>query len=254
MSYILDAIKKSEQQRQRAEVPSLYMATVSAGVKKQHAFLFYGVAALILICAGIFIGWLRPWQQGNVAGVAEIRNRSVSEANPRHAAPLQPPELDKRSNPGLPPPTSKSPANLFAFPWTSEKSLAQGGSLPVNNGVKDMASNALVQKVPERMLTEPIPSAVENGASLETATVGKPAQEPAIVAIEALPLSIQQELPKLNVSGYAYSNIPKERTVGINDRLLQEGEYLARGLRLERIDPDGLVFSYKKYYFRQSLQ
>ena len=41
--------------------------------------------------------------------------------------------------------------------------------------------------------------------------------------------------------------------VGINDRLVQEGQYLADGLKLEQITPDGLIFSYKSYRFRKSL-
>ncbi len=31
----------------------------------------------------------------------------------------------------------------------------------------------------------------------------------------------------MSISGYAYSSVPKDRSVGINDRVYQEGEYLA---------------------------
>ena len=84
-------------------------------------------------------------------------------------------------------------------------------------------------------------------------TIDETVQEQKIIAMTELPLAIQQEIPKMTISGHAYSTVPKERIVGINDRLLQEGEYLSPGLRLEQITADGLVFSYKKYLFRHSL-
>ncbi len=73
------------------------------------------------------------------------------------------------------------------------------------------------------------------------------------VAIGELPPAIGQEIPPISIQGHVYSSEPKDRIVGINDRLLKEGEYLAPGLRLEQITPDGLVFSYKNYLFRRDL-
>jgi general secretion pathway protein B len=64
---------------------------------------------------------------------------------------------------------------------------------------------------------------------------------------------IQQEIPVMSIPVHTYSTTPKERVVGINDRLLQEGDYLAPGLKLEQIAPDGVIFSYKNYLFRHGL-
>jgi hypothetical protein len=36
--------------------------------------------------------------------------------------------------------------------------------------------------------------------------------------------------------------------------MLQEGEDLAPGIRLEQITPDGMIFSYKGYRFRRGVQ
>ncbi len=69
-----------------------------------------------------------------------------------------------------------------------------------------------------------------------------------------LPASIQQEIPKISISGLVYSDDSQGRLVGINDQLLREGEYPAPGLKLEQITPDGVIFSYKKYRFRRDAQ
>ena len=74
------------------------------------------------------------------------------------------------------------------------------------------------------------------------------------MAIAELPVSIQQEIPKMSISVHAYSGTPKERLVGLNERMLREGDYLAPGLLLEQITPDGVIMSYKGYRFRRGVR
>ena len=69
-----------------------------------------------------------------------------------------------------------------------------------------------------------------------------------------LPLSIQQEIPKMMITVHAYSRATQERLLGINDRMLREGDYLAPGLLLEQITPDGMIMNYKGYRFRHGVR
>ena len=69
-----------------------------------------------------------------------------------------------------------------------------------------------------------------------------------------LPLSIRQEMPTLSISVHAYSHEPKDRLVGINDRVFHEGEDLAPGLRLEEITPNGMILRYKGYRFLRGVR
>ncbi|OFZ66092.1 MAG: hypothetical protein A2V79_02040 [Betaproteobacteria bacterium RBG_16_56_24] len=62
MSYILDALKKSDQQRQRGTTPALPIAQVTVAVPKRHLFIYYGLLAAVLLVTGVMIGWLHPWQ------------------------------------------------------------------------------------------------------------------------------------------------------------------------------------------------
>jgi general secretion pathway protein B len=69
-----------------------------------------------------------------------------------------------------------------------------------------------------------------------------------------LPLALQQELPPLTISVHAYSGRPGDRLVGINNRMLREGDSVAPGLKLEQITPEGMVFGYKGYSFRRGVK
>jgi len=58
----------------------------------------------------------------------------------------------------------------------------------------------------------------------------------------------------MTVTVHAYSATPKDRLVGVNDKLLREGDSLAPDLVLEKITPDGMVLSYKGTKFQRGLR
>jgi general secretion pathway protein B len=68
-----------------------------------------------------------------------------------------------------------------------------------------------------------------------------------------LPPAIQQELPPMSISVHAYSDKAGDRLVGINNRLLHEGQEVAPGLRLEQITRDGMILSFRGYNFRRGV-
>jgi general secretion pathway protein B len=75
-----------------------------------------------------------------------------------------------------------------------------------------------------------------------------------LIKLSELPIAIQQELPAMSITVHAYSSRPAERLVGINDRLLHEGDDVAPGLKLEQITPEGMILSYKGYNFRRGVR
>jgi general secretion pathway protein B len=58
----------------------------------------------------------------------------------------------------------------------------------------------------------------------------------------------------MTITVHAYSRAPKDRLVGVNDKLLHEGDAAAPDLVLERITPDGMVFTYKGVRFQRGVQ
>jgi hypothetical protein len=56
------------------------------------------------------------------------------------------------------------------------------------------------------------------------------------------------------VSAHYYSAEPRSRFIRVNDQALREGQTGAAGLKLEKITPDGAVFSYQGYRFQMGIE
>ncbi len=222
MSYILDALRKSDQQRRRNAAPTLLTLQPSAVVRKRPAYLAYGLAAAILVGGGVVIGWLRPWQSEQAAprGPEPVAVKPI-EARPIETNPIE-------AKPGQ----AASTASGIAPPATP---VPKPDGLPPEAKAPDSAGAAAP---PERRV-----DIAAADAAGET-----------VISMESLPLSIQQELPKIAISVHAYSKTPARRLVGIGNRILHEGDYLAPGLKLEEITADGMILGYKGYRFRRGVK
>ena len=97
---------------------------------------------------------------------------------------------------------------------------------------------------------QPAPVASAPAVASRQQTLPTPPSDQRVFSVNELPASLQRELPPISISGFARSSDPKDRMVIINERVIQEGEELAPGLKVEEIVPNGVTFSYKGYRFR----
>ena len=232
MSYILDALRKSDLQRQRGATPTLLTAQVTAAEPRAPEYWIYAAIAAVLLGAGIVIGWLRPWQSEPAREEAPIARDVVAATSP-DPRPSAPAPVAAAPAPALPA-MSGNPARDRSAPSPSN---AEGRGMPAD--AVTTAPREAPMPVPEK--------AVATGPA-------DPAQEQRAVTMGELPLSIRQELPSMQISLHLYSTRPRNSFVSVNGRMLQEGEDLAPGIRLEQITPDGMVFSYKGYRIRRGVQ
>jgi general secretion pathway protein B len=263
MSYILEAIRQSEQQRQGA-APSLAAAPMFTHAAKEPEFLRYGIASAALLAAGIMIWWLPPGQHGDPADAAHTISQPPAESMPPQNAPMQTTPLDGASPA---PPVPSHPADILHPEVVEELHIMEVKpyTVTVHKNAKPRrtpppASERITPATPER--SQPNNEAASRPSQKEPPlradeTSGTGATQASadgkVLAMHELPPAILHEIPQISISGYSYSTTPEERTVGINDRLIQEGQYIADGLRLEQITPNGLIFSYKNYRFRKSV-
>jgi general secretion pathway protein B len=216
MSYILDALRKSDQQRQRGTAPTLQTAHMGTQAHKRPVVLVYGALGTILIGAGIAIGWLHPWQSEQPA--AAIGAARTLESASRGNAPL--------------------PANSVLTPSAPPTMTANTQPRRTSRG-SDAAAK------PAAMTSAALPA--------DSAGAATAAQQNKVMNLSELPPAIQQEIPPMSISVHAYSPRPSDRMVSINDRMLREGGAVQPGLALEQITPDGMVFSYKGFHFRRGV-
>jgi general secretion pathway protein B len=243
MSYILDALRKSDQLRRRSGAPTLMLGQAEAVVPKRPALLWYGVFALVLLGAGIAIGWLRPWQQAP-SQPAPVASSATPPAPGKVAAPAVQPSAPNPAT-ALPPviapatPPASAPAAAVAAAVAPEQAR---GARPIETPGAPACAETAIPALPPRQ--EP----VRGG---KTAAGAPPPA--AVMTLAELPVAVQQDLPPMSVSVHAYSAKAGDRLVGINNRLLHEGEDVAPGLKLEQITPDGMILSYKGYTFRRGV-
>lgn len=249
MSYILEALRKSDQQRQRGAAPTLPAAPAPAAASRQPAFLLYGLLAALLVGAGMVIGWLRPWQSEQAAPArpapVAVRPEPIAvrplESNPRQAAPT-PSQMAPRPKPETRPQSATPPVQAAPAP------IAAQPQPPAHTGSKADGTRRQADALVSGRKPAPAPEQPAGNAAADAA------RAQAVIAMAELPLALQQELPAMTISVHAYSGNPRDRMVGINNRMLREGEYVVPGLKLEQITPDGMIFGYKGFSFRRGVK
>jgi len=234
MSYILDALRKSDQQRQRGAAPTLQSAQFMAvSAPEPPPRWFYVVLVAVLAGAAFVIGWARPWQ-------TEAPRAGTIVLTPAAPAPRPSASPDSVTLERLAPATRKPPS---AAPRRHPRGSIAPQSAPAGASKRE-ASRAAATAGQAKLAPEK-PAHAGNAS-------GPPDEK--IPRLAELPASLRQEIPQMTITVHAYSRTPKDRLVGVNDRLLHEGDALAAGLVLEKITPDGMIFSYKGTRFRHAVQ
>lgn len=227
MSYILDALKKSEQQRQRGAAP-ITLTTPAAVAPRSPAAYRTGLLALALIAAGIAIGWLRPWQ-----------------------SPPPPPAIVVKPPISMPPPASAPHPAIVNAPRVDPLAAAPPvQSPPVRATARDPAPPpAEAESAPPLKPAPPVEAIAAMPAAMEA---GEPPAK--VMALGELPQAVRQELPAIAISLHAYAREPRDRVVMINNQMLRQGDFVAPGLRLEQITQEGVVLSYQGYRFQRGVR
>lgn len=227
MSYILDALKKSEQER---ELVRMLRTAGAAGYFWAPARRRLWPAIVVLaLFAGITLTVLRWWPAQEHTSVAN----EIASESPLPAQAV----------------VTREPAVMTAAPPpTSPVVMA-----PSRSATNDLANQARVASAPESAPVAPTPPHVSDKPA-----AGQPANPEATAPIDAaavpllreMPADFRRQLPELTVNIHLYSADEAENLVYINDRQLRRGEQLEGGIKLEEIVPDGVVLSYAGTYFK----
>ncbi len=195
MSSILDALRKSEQERQNTAGQGIsmpYPATIK--YENNSRLIPVPLAIVVATCIGLAMWW---------AGFTAKDNK-----------------------PAAVPPVSASPVALQPKPAVAD---SKAKNLPKR---KDGARNERTAIVAPRK--QPAKSPVV--ATPAAAPPVKPAGDPL------------QGMPPLDIAGFMHDEQGGNIAI-INDRLLNEGDEVSPGLRVEKIKDDSVIFNYKGYVF-----
>jgi general secretion pathway protein B len=245
MSYILDALKKSEKERRRGKVPDLLTAQDTVVKKTKRRLLWPYILILVLMTnAGIILFLLKPWHSKKPAIVSysnSVQQQQLAEV-PKVEMPVSTP-LPDHKNRETQEVTPKSAYSANESEKISQKRVK----------IQNISNQYQAQQEPEEEISQPAPE--ENQEMKHSAEKHQPASEPdpsltkRIIEMRELPLLVMNSLPRLTFSVFIYSDDPNSRIVSINGKALKEGQNLTEDIKLLKIVPDGVILSYQNYRF-----
>ena len=258
MSYILDALRRSEKERRQGTRRDFLTVQDAIGEEsKERSLIPYLLIISLLINAAVLVWWFNPWQSKKSG---QTSSYSTAKQQPESKQAL-PPSQQTTSASGLRTKiegdTAPSDRGIITSKKEGRPKSANRQQLPMNASTdsENRASNpraeigvkSLHEITPViRQQTRPIQQ-VPSGQKRTIKNVAS--GESTLYGIEDLPLSIQRSLPPITISVSLYSDEPGSRMAKINSAMIREGEYLTTGLRVEEITPDGVIFSYQNYRF-----
>ena len=232
MSYILDALRRADAERERGAVPGLHAQqfTLSPdddeGTNNRSRTLLYvsiGLgAALIAALAWKLLG-----------------------SDP----PVPPPALPMAAPPAPAWPTTAAPtAGTLPMAATASASAAMTIARPALSPTS-AATTTMTPATPARSPRAPASAPVSRPPA--GATTANPTAPPGnrIYTQAELPEDVRRGLPKLSVGGASYSSDAASRMVIINGQVLHEGDKIGNGLVLQQIKLKTAVLSTKGYRF-----
>ena len=207
MSFILDALRKSELERQRQSGPSIAELPVARDDRRLPWALF-AIGLLLAVNVGVLLFFLLREKTGAIPAIGTSSTTAPVVAALVAAAPTP--------RPATVPPAAGSPV---ADAQVSEADPIPAASLP--------------PPAPDPTLLPDAP------VTYAAAPVGELPP-----SIDDLPAQTTAGLPELSIDLHIYADDPAKRVVFINGRRYQRGGVLVEGPTVEEINREGAVLSY----------
>lgn len=269
MSFILDALKKSETDRQRQNGPALFEVRVAPPRDKLPLWAV-GLGVLLAVNL-VIVAWVLLRRSTPADAPSPPATALQSSAQPPYGsqALAPPPSMSAQQGPAYPPSANAIPAN--GAPPTAQMGQTAGmtqspppGTGSVQGGAQPMPQNAAYSQATGSANTAPPvntdlqSAATDSGEKLNPDDVA-PAADPGPPqpfgnhvsrnTLSGVPLyndvAATTRLPTLRLDLHVYAASPPERFVMINMHKLHEGDALpSEGVRVESITPYGAVLSH----------
>lgn len=227
MSFILDALRKSEAERQRQDGPTLLEVRPSRPQRRMPLWVI-GLGVLLLLNMGVLLWFLlrTPPEAARAthAGASAPASVTASAASTRPSGPPPVETAPVAANPlSVSPPVAAAPP---APHLTPSSSVAAGASPPPRVIAPTPAVAAAPRAAPAAKSAKPPPEASDSAANLPDYS------------------HVASGLPALRLDLHSYSPEPDQRYALINMHKVREGDTLPEGPRVQQILPEGVVLSY----------
>jgi general secretion pathway protein B len=211
VSYILDALRKSENERRQGDTPGITATRYRVDKRSRNIWLPLVGAILLVNAALMAFLLLRPSGSGSEPSPVALPPE-----------PINPPPMASAARPAP-----------KVRPLSREVAPPADGPAPVTEVSQPAAR-------PDTMPTADVPSVP---TASDTSMAG--AESVALPSLQQLVLNGEIEMPALRIDMHVYSPEPSQRFVFINMSKYKEGERLKEGPQVESIDSAGVILSHQ---------
>ncbi len=267
MSILLDALKKSESQRQLGTTPGIHTSVEPPTANGTSGQQWLPLSMLAL--SAVAIAWF-GWQQYREPPVQpestrqqlssplteETRALAKTDAGPGQIrTPVESFQAESKSPDGVTKPLASNAQESDARKQSLNRSFSayEAQEEPDPGGKLQESRLVTVQTPTEPGSADPSPA----GNSQATVTTKAPQKrrsrmkpnqsEP--ISFWQVPQALRDGLPELRITVLVYAEAPEDRFVLINGQRIVEKEELISGVVLDEIRRDGAVFLYRNYRF-----
>jgi general secretion pathway protein B len=272
MSYILDALKRSQEERELGSVPTLSSLSAQQEPPRRGHNVPWVLSALLLAVVAVAVSLyalLRGEGGGELPPALPVATAPAVQPPPT-VLPTPPAPVQTSAPPAARKPPAKAPAPpqpVVRQPSAAAQPRVRSVVRPLAQGLETVAPpvpadlQEEVDAFRQRVMGEQEPATTETAeesAQHEDAAAASPAaaqspaeqeREAAIPRFRALPSGVQSQIPPHRISVHVYVAEPARRFVILDSQRMAEGDRNDSGLRLEEIRPDGVVLSYGAHRF-----
>jgi general secretion pathway protein B len=244
MSYILEALKKAQAERQLGNAPTIHapqpvqVNAAAGGPAARRTPLLLGLGAGALVVLG---GAVLLWQRGPASDAQKVAS-SAQAAQAAQATVPSPASAPASATLAVRAPDMPAPAPR-ALPPASAPAPASA-SHP-GAGLRADARVAAAQP-------QPAPPAGQRAQSAPPSAPGA-APEDSLPLVQQLSEQVRSQIPRVTFGGYMYSANAADRLLLVDNALRHEGEEVAPGLVLEKLLPRAAVLNFRGMRYRVGL-
>jgi general secretion pathway protein B len=257
MSILLEALKKSEQQRQLGDTPTI--STPVETFTGDRDDLQHWIPLSLMALSVIILAWF-GWQQyqgprGTAAAPEPARQIAGVPAGER-APSGESAAVTDRGTPSLDDGSKAAPAT------SGEKERTPVEAFQAPQQEQQIAADPVPQEAPpggsESTQEAPPPDAGSGQFAEEAVSESAAPPEPRSrvqphesepISYWELPQGVRDDLPEIRITVLVYAEKPEDRFLLMSGKRLLENEEVEGGLVLQEIRREGAVFKYRKYRF-----
>lgn len=239
MSFILNALRKSEQERQALQAETVNSKILPAQPQQHYTkttkLLIFLVLANVLMIVGV-VWFIRH----NLMSTSGATASAVSSYQPLKEIKLEPETIVKPAQPKKPAQKAEPEAASIAELIDGEK--PEPAPLPVKPVIakkSPVAEATANSKLPIATVDEDQPDVPETMPATKD-----------IPFLSDLPFEFRQTVPKFTINVFVYSPFPEQRFVMVDMVKYKTGQQIKDAMMLKEIRPDSLVVVYQNQEFQ----